>query len=155
MTTVLFVCTENLFRSASAEFLFKKLLGDKQDSRFSVLSAGTKGTDPFGMYPQTRDRIIFYGGDPLSHHQDKLTKEIVDASDIIICMTKKHKEFVEQKFNRESYLFNQLAKNEFSDLEDDEEAYGKYHDLTDFIHHTVDSIHAGLPAIYDKLVDMR
>lgn len=149
--TVLFVCTENLFRSASAEILFKKLLLDKKDNSFSVISAGTKATDNWGMYPQTRSRIEFYGGNLESYYQKKLTKEMVLNANYIICMTSNHKTFVKNNFGVDAYLFNELAYGKSTDLEDDDEACGKYSSLTQFVNHTVDTIQNGLNNIYDQL----
>ncbi len=148
MKTILFVCTENIFRSASAELLFKKLLKDKKDTSFTAISAGTKGTDTWGMYPETKKRILFYGANLDGYFQKKLTQEITDDSNVIICMTQRHQKFIQKNFKTASFLFNELAYGVKTDLEDDNEAYGKYGDLGTFVTHTVDVIQGGMEELY-------
>ncbi|MBN1175188.1 hypothetical protein JXA48_00950 [Candidatus Woesearchaeota archaeon] len=151
MLTVLFICTENLFRSASSELLLTKLLDDKQDDSINVLSAGTKATDRWGLYSQTKERLLFYGVNFESYYQKKLTQEMIDKSDVIICMTKNHQNFVKQNFGVDSFLFNELAYGVKSDLEDDDEAYGTYSSLEHFVVKTVDTIANGMEQLYKKV----
>ncbi|MCA9477664.1 MAG: hypothetical protein KC535_00775 [Nanoarchaeota archaeon] len=150
---ILFVCTGNTFRSASAEYLFKAFLAQHQDNSFIVSSAGTRG-NPYGVYRETEQRVKSHGGDMSGHHYMVLDQDIVDNADLIICMAAHHQEFVKKHFGAKSFLFNELAYGKSTDLKDDDEAYGEYEDLGDFIYETVDTIWEGLPVLYEKIQSM-
>ena len=61
------------------------------------------------------------GIDIKNHKNKQIDKNLVKENHIIICMTKEHKEFIVQNFNIVPYLFNEIAKGEYSDLNDDTE----------------------------------
>jgi protein-tyrosine-phosphatase len=153
MKHVLFVCTGNTFRSASADYLLKHLLLEKHDSKFIVSSAGTKG-NPLGVYPATKERVAKFGADMSRHQYRILNQEIIGEADIIVCMAKHHQEFIQKNFGAESYLFNELAYDTKTDLKDDDEAAGEYEDLDEFINETVDVIFEGMPELYRKIHEM-
>ena len=54
---VLFVCTGNVFRSMSAEYLMNKYLNDNAITNISVSSAGTTA-HPQPSFPETLDRLL-------------------------------------------------------------------------------------------------
>ena len=113
-------------------------------------SAGTKGC-PLKIYSQTIERVKFHGADMSRHKYTILNQEIVDDSNVLICMTHQHQDFVKTNFGKDSFLFNELAIGKKIDLEDNVEAKGKYSDMSIFIQETIDKIHDGLPSIYEKL----
>ncbi len=149
---VLFVCTQNIFRSLSAQKLLEKALLEKKDNRFKILSAGTEAY-PDTPYSYTLEKLAELGIQPFSHQQTKVSKEVLEAQDIIICMTKEHQKFLKRNFQQKSYLFNELSFGEKSDLEDDVESsvFGNNH-LENFVHSTVLKIHRGIPNIYKSIV---
>ena len=153
MKKILFVCTGNTFRSASADYLFDKYSKMQSSNSYIVSSAGTLG-NPVGVYEKTIEMANKYGVDMSAHTYRVLTQDIVDDVDIIICMAHHHQETVKQKFGKESYLFNELSIGEKTDLKDDDEAYGEYADLDDFIVETVETIYERIPALYEKLQQM-
>lgn len=150
MKKILFVCTGNTFRSATAEFLLKDYLKKNTITNFSVSSAGTKGNQG-GVFPETIEAMNRYNIDISKHEYRVLNQNIVNDADVIISMTHVHKNFILEKFSRESYLFNELAKNESTDLKDDKEAEGEYVNIKDFIFETIDIIHDGIPEIFKKI----
>ncbi len=150
MKKVLFVCSGNTFRSASAEYLLRKFLQDEKDASFSVHSAGTTGNS-VGVFDETISEVKKFGIDMSKHQQRVLSQEIIDDSNIIICMTHKHQNIVLENFNRESFLFEELALHLDKDLKDDAEARGEYKDLNKFIDLTIDFIHECIPRVYFAL----
>ena len=148
---LLFVCTQNVFRSLSAEKLLQLYLRKKQKSSIQVFSAGTEAY-PDHPYSFTLKRLKELGVENLEHHQTKVSKELLEKQDIVICMTKKHQEIIRQFFGKESFLFNELAFAKKSDLADDVEnnVYGE--SLEVFVINTVNKINQGIPTIYEKIL---
>jgi protein-tyrosine phosphatase len=94
----LFVCTGNTCRSPMAEGLFRKHLAEKigcgidelEDWGYKVFSAGTM--DMAGM-PASDEAILACGqkGVDLEEHMSRrLTRPLVEASDLIFCMARSH-----------------------------------------------------------------
>ena len=153
MKQVLFVCTGNTFRSASAEYLLRKYLEDQHDGSFTVASAGTKG-NPYGMYDSMISTVKKHGVDPSAHRYRVLSEKIVKEADIIICFTRQHADFVQRNFDRRSYLFNYLVSGAKTDLTDDDEAHGTYSDLDLFVEQRVHLIADSIPDLYASLKRM-
>jgi protein-tyrosine-phosphatase len=146
---IIFICTGNIFRSASSEYLFRKYLKDMSDNDYEVSSAGI-AVIPLSFYNDTRERLEFYGLDVSKHKQTQVTKEILKDKEFIICMTKQHMNYIiNLGFN--PILFNKIAYNNDEDLLDDCEYASKYGHLPnekEFIYHTIDYINAGIPNVY-------
>jgi diadenosine tetraphosphate (Ap4A) HIT family hydrolase/protein-tyrosine-phosphatase len=105
---VLFVCTGNIYRSAGADLFLKKFLFDKGISGVSVSSAGVIA-DPEEMFPVTINVLESFGVDPSSHKQRKLSKNMLSDSDLVVCMSKNHQEYIKKFFGFDTVLFNELA----------------------------------------------
>ena len=147
---VLFVCTQNVFRSMSAQKLLQKHLIEKQDRRFSIGSAGTEAS-PDSPYRYTLDKLKALGVSSFSHAQSKVSAPLLSRQHVVICMTRAHQEHLKRHFQRESTLFNQLGHGTISDLEDDVESAACYQGadyLQVFVENTVSRIDAGIPNIY-------
>ena len=138
VTRVLFVCTGNVFRSFSAEKCLQKYLEDKGITNIVVDSAGIskhigKRREP--VHPETRRMLKTYGIDPRYHRRKKITKKIVQESDVIIAMSFNHQEYIKKHFGIDVPLFYELI--------------GKGHkpvkDIPDVIHnwqsHPVKTVH--------------
>ncbi len=148
MKKVLFVCTQNVFRSLSAEYLLKTYLV-KQGSLKEVI-VSSAGTHAYPDYPYsfTLDKLKELGVEYINHNQTRITKEVVSNNDIIICMTKSHKRIVES-LGGKAFLFNEVAFGSETDLEDDVETdtIGKNLSLEEFVIKTIDRINSGIPKI--------
>jgi protein-tyrosine-phosphatase len=154
MVTVLFVCTGNTFRSASAEYLLRAHASKEGDLTLTVFSAGTKG-NPLGSFEETYTRLDYYGVDMRPHKFQVLTQEHFDKADIVICFAKHHQQYIKQTFGFDSFLFNTIAIGESTDLQDDGEAHIWQGDprFEAFVKRTVDMIAKRIPAVYDFVIN--
>ena len=73
MTNLLFVCSRNLWRSRTAEDLYRDTPG------LSVKSCGTA-----------------------SSAVRKVSQALLDWADLVVCMERKHRDRIEQRFGREA-----------------------------------------------------
>ena len=104
--SVLFVCTGNIFRSVTAEYALKARLGE--GTSCSVSSAGIDAK-PQSAHDWVQTRLREKGADPTAHVQRQLTKELVEAADLVIAMGRDHQVFVLEHFGRDVPLFNQVC----------------------------------------------
>ena len=93
---VLFVCTGNIFRSLTAEYALRHLLGIESD--IVVASAGTEDF-PHVVAPSVRDYLRFKGLDVSRHRRRTLTPEILQEPGPVIAMSTEHREFLAERFN--------------------------------------------------------
>jgi len=111
--TVLFICTGNSCRSVMAKGLLEKKLKEKCRQNIEVLSAGTMMLPGLGATEETKELLGRDGIDVSNHRSQKVTKEIVKKSDIILVMEKLHEEKIvqlvpEAKFR--VFLLKEFAK---------------------------------------------
>ncbi len=92
--SILFVCTGNSCRSVMAEGLLKKYLSDKNDKKIKVSSCGTLGFTGNPPTINTIDVLKAVGVDMTTHKSSALTKDLINASDLILAMEPIHKEEV-------------------------------------------------------------
>lgn len=154
MKRILFVCTGNVFRSMSAEFLMKKYIEDNRIKDVLVSSAGTSAKEWNYPYTETVERLQHYDVDPTRHIPQRVTHDMVDNVDIIICMTKDHQKKIMERFGKESVLFNKIAHGVDENLYDEDEygrLYGFDFDLKTYIYDTVDHIKNSIPLVYAKI----
>lgn len=132
----------------SAEYLTKKYLEDNAISKISVTSAWTSAR-PETPFIRTVERLKFYGCDPSGHQQRKISKEILEQQDLIICMSEHHRQSIQELWF-DAVLFNEIAYNKNEDLLDDTEymnQYGPNFDLEKYIVDIIDYIHDAIPNI--------
>ena len=92
---VMFICTGNICRSAMAHWLLEKM---KQNEDIEVYSCG--------VYAQDRDECTYnaqevmkeYGVDLKSHKATNIRNSKIKQMDLILCMTKSHKNIVLQMY---------------------------------------------------------
>jgi protein-tyrosine-phosphatase len=92
---ILFVCTGNTCRSALAEALARKVIIERGLSDVDVQSAGTSAWD---SAPASDGALLVgmeRGLDLSQHRAQMLTRELVEASDLILAMGPHHLERIE------------------------------------------------------------
>lgn len=83
--SLLFVCTGNLCRSPMAEYLLRHYLN--QNSGWEIMSAGLNAVDGLSASVETIEVMQEKGIDVSAHRSRKLTKLMIDSSDLIVVMT--------------------------------------------------------------------
>ena len=153
-TKVIFVCTQNVFRSLSAHRLMEKYLKEKNLQGYEIDSAGTLAYDWESPYQKTLDLLKEKGIIVKNHKNKKITKEMCNENNFIICMTRDHRDYITKNFNTKSFLFNEIAIGKMTDLEDDNEANFSC-SLEKFIEKTVNYIDDNIPNLVENLEKMR
>jgi protein-tyrosine-phosphatase len=148
---ILFVCTQNVFRSMSAHYLSEKYLKENGINDFEIDSCGTVAYSWESPYQHTLDLLQTKGIDVRSHKNKQISKKLVVESQYIICMTNDHKKNILKTFGVKPYLFNELALGKNSDLQDDNEADFSC-SLNNFIENTISHIDKNIPNIFEVLL---
>ena len=97
MHRVLFVCTGNIFRSLTAEFALRKIIGTSSD--IIVTSAGTADI-PFTVRPFVADYLLSRGLDVSGHRRRTLTSAMLLEPGPVIAMSTEHRVVLAERFNR-------------------------------------------------------
>lgn len=157
---LLFVCTGNIFRSASAHYILIKQLEDNNINNIIVSSAGVKPFEPH-MHESTENTLKELNIPFNKHVARKLTKEILDENDIIVSMSTDHRDFIEENYGVKTYLFNEIAYGKQTALLDNSEAiedwqtnkkaYYDYNvEMVKYIHKSMPEFIKNLPKFYPK-----
>lgn len=154
ITNILFVCTGNIFRSMSGEYMLKKYLKQQKISGFHVSSAGIIAK--LAIVDSALNKELKKKGiDVKSHHQRKLTKEILDKNDIVIAMGQNHKDFVWKHRKRRVFLFNELAYHKKTPVLDVEEILSpdKLNEASKdkYEKHVLDHIQKWTPSVFKNI----
>lgn len=91
---ILFVCTGNTCRSPMAGAYFKSLCEKSGRTDMTVESAGTFAGEGEPASAQSVAVMKDYGIDLSGHRSSTLTKEKIDAADLIVAMTSSHRQHI-------------------------------------------------------------
>ena len=97
MHRILFVCTGNIFRSLTAEYSLRHVLGARSD--ILVASAGTEDF-PHVVSPYVKEYLLARGLDVSRHCRRTLTAEILQEPGPVIAMSTEHRTVLAERFNR-------------------------------------------------------
>jgi protein-tyrosine phosphatase len=95
MSGILVVCTGNICRSPMAEGFLRAALGERLGEAAPVVtSAGTAGWDGSGAMIESIRSAQERGVDIRTHLARRLTEEMLDDADLILCMAADHREAI-------------------------------------------------------------
>ena len=96
MTSILVICTGNICRSPIAEGLLRDALRApvRRRRRPSVSSAGTSGLEGSGAMPESVQAAAELGVDIAGHVARRLTPDIADGADLLLCMAREHRDML-------------------------------------------------------------
>lgn len=93
MRTLLLVCTGNTCRSSMAEALARQYLEEKKrKAELQVISAGLAAVEGAPATPEAIQAAGELGADLRGHRARHLTPELVEQADLILTMTREHKQ---------------------------------------------------------------
>jgi protein-tyrosine phosphatase len=98
MPRVLFVCTGNIFRSLTAEYALRDVLGTRNN--IVVVSAGTEDF-PRVVCPYVSDYLLSRGLDVSRHRRRTLTAQLLQEPGPVIAMSTEHRSILIERFNRQ------------------------------------------------------
>ncbi|MCB1292208.1 MAG: low molecular weight phosphatase family protein [Mycobacterium sp.] len=91
---ILFVCTGNICRSPTAERLAAALSAENAIPEFRASSAGTRAVMGHPVHPDAARVLEGLGGDPTGFAARQLTAKIATDADLVIAMTRTHRDAV-------------------------------------------------------------
>lgn len=155
MKQIRYVCTGNVFRSLSADYLTKDF-SIKNNLDLIVSSAGIIAKRD-SVPKIVLDILYQLGINAEDHEQTKLSKEHFEGLPLVIAMGKDHQEFIRINFNKNVPLFNQIAYGIDSSVLDGDEAIPHYEDHPDkvdvYIRSTIKHILNGVPDLVQNMKD--
>ena len=151
-TSVLFVCTGNIFRSVAAEYGLRDALLPRRD--VPVFSAGTEDY-PYMVRANVRDYLLEKGIDVRNHARRTLTRAVLDESRLVVAMSTDHRSFLIERFGIEVPLFTEACGGAAEALPDIEEVVSDYRTnaaaVDAHVRHTIDRIIALAPAMARRI----
>ncbi|HQY56266.1 MAG: low molecular weight phosphatase family protein [Nitrospira sp.] len=152
MTSILFVCSGNIFRSLVAEYALKAHLGSQ--AGYLIGSAGIEAS-PQEIHPVVLAALLEKGVDPSGHRQRKLTQALIDSASVAVAMGKNHQAWIRGEFGREVPLFNHLCYGIDQPILDVHEILPDWRDQPEqaraYLHVVIEHIWSGVPHLLDRL----
>jgi protein-tyrosine phosphatase len=111
MSVIMFVCTGNLCRSPMAEGLLRKRLADRGlDARHKVASTGTWAVEGRPASEHAITVMAERGIDITDHIAQTITAEEVAAADLILVMSREHKQIIHNTWPQYDWKVHRLSE---------------------------------------------
>jgi len=151
-TSVLFVCTGNIFRSMTAEYALKAALGPQE--KIVVGSAGLIEA-PHEIVPFVREYLSKRGVDISQHSPRKMDEQILSESDLVVAMDIEHRKQLLDKFDYKAPLFSELVDGSEKPLLDVYEVVDNWSENEEesrqYGWSVMDTIFSGMPGFVDRM----
>ena len=152
MKKILFCCSGNTFRSFAAEKILKKYLKENNIKNIKVSSAGTIAGEFLYIHLITLSTLSKLNIIIKEHTPTKLTKEIIEANDLIIAMGKDHQEYIKKKYGKKSILFNKFIYDLDTPILDIHEVKIKTkNEEKKYVKKVINYIHKSIPYLVKKI----
>lgn len=113
MFKVLFICTDNVGRSLTAEYLLQDWLRKNGRSDIAVSSAGTDaGSDISAFSMAHLSRLIELGINASAYERTQVTREMILEQDLAIVMDSEQQRWVREELGIILPLYNEILKRE-------------------------------------------
>lgn len=152
MTSILFVCSGNIFRSLVAEYALKAYVGP--GTEYLIGSAGIEAS-PQEIHPEVLAGLLGKGIDPSGHRQRKLTRDLMEAAAVVVAMGRNHQAWIRKEFGREVPLFNHMCYGIDRPILDIHEIIPDWREQPDqsrgYLRFVIDHIWGGVPHLLDSV----
>lgn len=108
---ILFVCTGNIARSASAQYIAEQLVGSKSSWTFD--SAGTGAVVGSGVAPFIDEELDSRGVEFRHHKAKQITGNLIESSALVLVMEKEHLNWLVREwpqYRSKIHLLKQMAR---------------------------------------------
>lgn len=152
MTSILFVCSGNVFRSMTAEYALRELL--PAEGLISVSSAGIEARH-FKVRPEVSSYLLSRGYDVSGHVPRRITKELIEQSTFTVAMSLNHRDYIRTNYGIAVPLFNGFCFDRDEALLDVDEMYTDWEQKEDqsrrYIRSVIDYLIDSMPRFYHRL----
>lgn len=144
---LLFICTGNVCRSPMAEYLMRKRVG--RSSGWTVGSAGLAALPGMSASRNAVEVLSEMGIDLAPHRSRQITRDLVDAANVLVVMTASHRDQMNMLFrDAREKVFLLRSFDPAADSEDLEDPIGA--EVSTY-RQTRDAIESSLPGLDDFL----
>ena len=151
-TSVLFICSGNIFRSMTAEYALRACLDEK--AALNVRSAGLVEA-PHEIVDFVRDYLAQRAIDISAHVPRRLDPGMLAGADLAVAMDVTHRQRVEANFGRRLPLFSEVAQGVEVPMPDVDEVVDDWRnnpaEAIEYGHAVMDRIFDGMPGFIERL----
>lgn len=99
--TILFVCTGNSCRSPMAEAILRDRLRERNWQDIRAISGGVAAEEGFPAHPLAVGVCLNHGIKLNSHRSRRITPELMQETELILCMTEGHVRWLRELYPEE------------------------------------------------------